>query len=136
MESEGTFTLEANPFTIFENKRSRLHFNQTRKTFYEVRHDSLVIYGRIFPQIEPYCHASFLIEINISPEYPFRMPEITFLDLICHPNIDEKGKLAFCWWVNVYGRWNPNHHLVDVIRKLINIDDHGKNITHNNCDVS
>ena len=93
------------------------------------------MYGRIFLQVEPYCRTSLLIEIEFPPEYPFKNPEITFLDPICHSNIDENGKISFHWRLNVLGWWRPRDHLVDILRKIINIDDQGKNTDHNNCHI-
>ncbi len=55
-----------------------------------------IIQGRILPQTEPYCRASFLIEIALPREYPFKCPEITFLDPIYHPNVEESGKCCCC----------------------------------------
>ncbi len=126
MELEGKFIPEVNPFIVFKSQKRQSYTQQQ---------NSVVIYGRIFPQVEPYCRTSFLIEIEFPPEYPFKNPEITFLDPICNPNIDENGKISFHWRLNVLGWWKPSDHLVDILRKIINIDDQGKNTDHNNCHI-
>jgi ubiquitin-protein ligase len=86
LESEGIFIPEVNPFKVLKSKNRQLCTQQ---------HFVVVLYGRIFTQVEPYRGASFLIKIGISPPYPFKTPEITFLDPICNPNIKENGTLSY-----------------------------------------
>jgi len=75
------FIIETDCFRIIENDR---------------RTSSPFIRSRIFPQTDPYCHASFLIEIQIPQEYPCEPPEIHILDPIYHPFVRENGTRIWC----------------------------------------
>ena len=91
---------------------------------------SFIIRGRIFPQIYPYCLASFLVEIKILPEFPFKIPEARILDRIYHPKVDERGDHCCCWEFI----WRPTSQLIDFIESMIsvidnvNLEDHGDKI--------
>ena len=64
------------------------------------------IYGRIFPTKDPYCFASFRIEIRVSIGYPF-------LDLIYHSAVQrDSGRCCFC---NFKKQHKPTTSLVDVL---------------------
>ena len=91
------------------------------------------IRGRIFPENDPYCCASYLIEIKFPQEYPFKAPEARILDPIYHPNIRENGRHCCCWGFT-YETWSPAIQLTDfikgVIRTIDNVDvDNHCNIT-------
>lgn len=75
------------------------------------------IYARILPEKDPYCLASFLIEIKLPPEYPFAMPQITFIDPIYHINIMNDGRLCCCW--GTAATFRPTTSLVDLLNSFI-----------------
>jgi ubiquitin-conjugating enzyme E2 D/E len=79
-----------------------------------------VILGRILPDKEPYCFASFLIEIKFPPEYPFKEPETVILDPIYYPNIGKDGRPCCCWIAHGCESWRPTKTLVDLINAIIN----------------
>ncbi len=123
LESENKIIIDVNPLISFGNEQVPPHFNNT--TIIE-RLDATNRYtfqARILPQTEPYCQASFLIEITLPPEYPFRGPKIIFLDPIYHPSIDESGRLCCDWGFFSDGNYKPTTMLVDVIEDLIHIID-------------
>jgi ubiquitin-protein ligase len=115
-------------------------FNKT-KAIQGSHEDSItVIQGRIFLENEPYCRASFLIEMAVSREYPFKVPSLTFLDPIYHPYVLENGKFFCCRWICCrhrrtdipicdylgcpYGKnWRPTKSLADLIEDTIRIID-------------
>ncbi len=74
-------------------------FNNTTTTVGYSSEGIITIQGRILPKREPYCRASFLIEITLSRVYPFKPPEVIFLDPIYHPNINHIGQPCSCWAV-------------------------------------
>ncbi len=80
-----------------------------------------VIYGRILPKKDPYCFASFLIEIRFPPEYPIKMPEVFFLDPIYHPAI-RKGD-GYCCCCIFKESYKPTTSFVDFIKNVLNIID-------------
>jgi len=84
----------------------------------------MTIQGRILPQTEPYCRASFLVEITLSHEYPFKEPEVLFLDPISHPHIHDWG--GYCRHYSNTGSYEPYKQttsLSDFIMGVINIID-------------
>jgi ubiquitin-conjugating enzyme E2 T len=85
--------------------------------------NTAVIQGRILPKTEPYCHASFLIEIRLPSEYPFKEPYVTIRDPIYHPNIDESGRHCCCWGFSQYEGYTPTTLLADIIEGVIRVID-------------
>jgi len=122
LELERKFILEINPFAIFKKQR---------RQSYEQSPNSIFIHGRICLQIESCNRTLFLIEIEFLPEYPFKQPQITFLDRINNPNIDHNGKQSFRWQLSMFGSWKPTDHLVDILRKLTTINEQSKNTDAN-----
>ena len=99
-------------------------FNRTSLIHSVDAEHALVIRGRILPQTEPYCYASFLIEIILSPEWPFKPPEVNFLDPLYHPNIDEWSKhKCDCWFAEISRSWTPKTSLKTVIEAVIRVID-------------
>ncbi len=97
LESENKFILDSFPWELlFDTNKPPPRFNNSRMAQRASRQDMTIIQGRILPQTEPYCRASFLIEIALPREYPFKCPEITFLDPIYHPNVKESGACCGC----------------------------------------
>lgn len=83
---------------------------------------SFIFRGRIFPQKDPYYLASFLVEIKIPPEFPFKVPDTRILDRIYHPKVDEKGEHCCCWESDA-GVWKPHSGLTDFIKGIISVID-------------
>jgi ubiquitin-protein ligase len=80
--------------------------------------DRPIIRGRILPEKDPYCFASFLIEIRVPFDYPFKRPEIIILDPIYHPNVKNDGRHRCCR--GPPGEWSPAIQLTDCIKAVIN----------------
>ncbi len=100
------------PSQSLNNTTANRHFDNKQE---------FVIRGRILPEKDPYCLASFLIEIRLPAEYPFKMPEVIFRNPIYHPNVSQNGQLC-CWGFN-YEKWRPKTTLIDVIKAIINTID-------------
>ena len=91
------------------------------------------IYGRIFPTKDPYCFASFRIEIRMSIAYPFNVPEVFFLDSIYHSAVQrDSGRCCFC---NFKKQYKPTTSLVEVIEHVLNIVDSSYPLEHCNDDT-
>ena len=124
LEFQNKFILDNNPMISFSNSYPPPRFNNTTSnSTVQCRKQIYVIQGRILPQSEPYCHASFLIEIKLPPEYPFKAPEVIFLDPIYHPNVDESGRHCCCWGISCDETWKPTTPLTDLILAVIHIID-------------
>ena len=85
---------------------------------------SRLIRGRIFPEKDPYCFASFLIEIDLSLEFPFKPPMVRIVDRMYHPSVDEHGNRCCKWGLDM-DSWRPTISLVEIIEgvlKVINLD--------------
>jgi len=89
---------------------------------------SSVILGRILPQSEIYNQAAFQIEIKLLPEFPFKAPEIRFITLLYHPNVDDKGKICVDI-LNSSDTYKPTTPLTEVVNAVINLIDN-PNIDH------
>jgi hypothetical protein len=76
---------------VLRDGKQPLRFNNTRKTQRFNERNYCVIQARILPQTEPYCRASFLIEIIVSKEYLFKLSEVIFPHPVCHSSVDEGG---------------------------------------------
>ena len=85
--------------------------------------DSCVIVGRILPHREPYCQTSLLIRITLSPEYPFKAPDVAILDPIYHININEYGKHCCCCGFSCIINYKPTMPLAEMIEFVIHIID-------------
>jgi ubiquitin-protein ligase len=97
-----------------------------------------VIRGRIFPEKDPYCFASFLIQIKLPSEYPFKMPDVIILDPIYHPNVRKDGSHCHCcgyWGLDGAERWKPTTPLIEIIKAVINTIDspHFKHPQNEEC---
>ncbi|KAJ2876415.1 hypothetical protein FB639_003903, partial [Coemansia asiatica] len=71
------------------------------------------------PPDTPYENGQFLIDIELTTQYPMEPPSVTFRTRIYHPNIDENGKI--CLEVLKTGRsggWNPAWTLGKVLISL------------------
>ncbi|CAF3320244.1 unnamed protein product [Rotaria socialis] len=86
------------------------------------------IIGRVFPMSENYRLGAFQIEINISAEYPFKVPTFRMITPIYHPNVIESGH--FCCCCNPFTedplKWAPTTTLVDLVRSIIHVIDNPK----------
>jgi ubiquitin-protein ligase len=124
MEFENKFILDTYSMVLFGNEKPPSRFNNTSKITATARRysgrDTIAIRGRILPQKEPYCHASFLIEITLPREYPFKPPDVTFLDPIYHPNVTDEGSLCCCCdHIVGHEEWRPTTRLSDFIEAAI-----------------
>jgi ubiquitin-protein ligase len=119
LETENKLIIDINPFKSVGNRTIPSRFNNTTITERLNPQNAFVFQARILPQSEPYCQASFLIEISLPPEYPFKRSKITFLDPIYHPRVHKSGKICcecrFCGGSGCF-RIKP---LVDIIEDLI-----------------
>jgi hypothetical protein len=52
----------------------------------------LVVTGQIFPSSEVFKQGSYIIEMKLTPTYPFEPPDVRFATPIYHPNVDKDGK--------------------------------------------
>jgi ubiquitin-conjugating enzyme E2 L3 len=100
----------------FGNKKLPACFNNTPVTRCSHKKDLIRLQGRILPKTEPYCRASFLIEITFPREYPFKPPEMLFLDPVYHPNVDERG-CSYCCWEHLL--WNETYKPTTSVKDLI-----------------
>jgi ubiquitin-protein ligase len=82
-----------------------------------------ILGGRIFPKSDPYCLASFRIEIKIPLDYPFKAPDGYFLDPIYHPMVGSGGRHCCCWGFGP-DSWLPRKSIVDYITGMINAIDY------------
>lgn len=92
-----------------------------------------IILGRIFPDKDPYCFASFLIEIKLPEEYPFKRPDARIVDRMYHPDVEKGGMHASHWNVDFDSSWRPTSSLVDFIKcilKVINLDSNSIHYTN------
>jgi ubiquitin-protein ligase len=92
LEFKSKFILNDNQMVLSGSSKCLLRFNKTTTPQRFHVKALCVTQGRFFPQTEPYCRASFLIEIILPREYPFKGPKLIFLDPIYHPNVDESGE--------------------------------------------
>ena len=81
-----------------------------------------ILQGRILPTSQPYCRASFVVQIKLRRVYPFEPPELNFMDPIYHPNISESGQYC-CNRRRETEEWNPRNTLADYIRRVIHSID-------------
>ena len=86
--------------------------------------DRFVVQGRILPKTEPYCNASFLIQMTLPEDYPFKIPQVRFIDPIYHPRIHTSGHSCCCFTHHLRsGGWSPARTLVDMISAVIDTID-------------
>ncbi len=120
---------------MFEADKSSTSSNNTRPTQHLYGTDTAIIRGLILPEKDPYCLASFLIEIRLPSEYPFKMPEMVILDPIYHPNVKENGMHCCCWGLPGGDEWKPTTSLIECIKALIHTIDYigSQHFTFNAC---
>ncbi|CAF4208617.1 unnamed protein product, partial [Adineta steineri] len=128
LELENKFILDNSPVApLFDTNKPPPRFNNSRMTKRPLREDVTIIQGRILPQSELCCRASFLIEIVLPREYPFKCPEITLLDPIYHPNISTSATYCGCWCgfgFAVADKYRPTiTTLSSIIKTIIHIID-------------
>jgi ubiquitin-conjugating enzyme E2 T len=130
LELQNKFIIDNNSMIPFGNSYPPPRFNNTKVIDRFVAKDTIVIQGRILPQREPYCYASFLIEIKLLPGYPFQAPELIFLDPIYHPNVDEFGRHCCCWGYSCDEKWTPTTPLIALILTVLHVIDNGPDPGH------
>lgn len=137
LEFENKIIIDVNPLKPFDNQKVPPRFNNTTITQRLDAADMYRFQVRILPQTEPYCRASFLIEIRLPQEYPFKEPDIMFLDPIYHPSIDESGKYCSCKRSNRDESYNLLTMLVEMIEDLIcTIDNSPEDHRNHNYECS
>ena len=131
LQLENKFIIDRSPLAHFGNNETPPRFNNTTTWRRSYSKDAPVIRGRILPQVEPYCRASFLVEITLPPEFPFKAPDLIFLDPIYHPNVDESGRQCCCGLYGGTDHWKPTSSIAGFVTHVINIinsqpiPDHG-----------
>jgi ubiquitin-protein ligase len=123
LESENKIIIDVNPLTSLGNQKVPPRFNNTTITERLDTNNILTFQARLLPQTEPYCRASFLIEIAFPSEYPFKGPKIIFLDPIYHPFVYESGRLCCDWGFSTDASYRPTTMLTEVIEKIIHSID-------------
>jgi ubiquitin-conjugating enzyme E2 D/E len=134
LESENKIIIDINPFKSFGNGKIPPRFNNvtiiegfpsTSIIEYIKAINMFTFQARILPQTEPYCQASFLIEIVFPSEYPFKQPKIIFSDPIYHPNIydDYSTFSSDGGFPDDYGWYKPTTSLVEIIEKVLSFID-------------
>ncbi|CAF1264692.1 unnamed protein product [Adineta ricciae] len=135
LEAENKFILDCFPGFSLRCGEPLPRFNGTAATTRRHAKDAIVIQGRILPQTEPYCHASFLIEITLSSTYPFQCPKTVFCDPIYHPDIDNDGYSCCCFQHSLPGEsWGPSVTLATLIeavtRTIDTIPSYSRSLNH------
>lgn len=127
LEFEGKFVLHENPLASYGNRKLPPQFtNKSRRCHrcvYNNEKGVITLKGRIFPNAEPYCRASFLIEIIVSQDFPFTPPDVFFLDPI-YRTVDNECYHR-CSYENILGNeeWRPKTLLAVFVEATIDIID-------------
>jgi ubiquitin-protein ligase len=130
LESENKFIIDVNPLALFGNQKVPPRFNNTTITPRPPRENLITFQGRILPQTEPFCRASFLIEIILFKEYPFRVPVVMLLDPIYHPHARESdGHYRICG-LGYDETYYPKMSLTEIIEDILRIIDSDIDIDH------
>ena len=89
----------------------------------DLMHWNAIIIG---PQDTPYEKGFFHLDIKFPKEYPFKPPNITFINKIYHPNINYKGEIC----LDILNKeWSPALTISKVILSICsllsdpNVDD-------------
>jgi ubiquitin-protein ligase len=108
---------------VFGRNKPPSRFNNTATTLKSHIVDGTIIQGRLLPNIEPYCRASFLIQITLPREYPMEDRDIFILDPIYHPNINDCGKgKGSRGWGFVFGQqFDPTTALTVYVEAIIHV---------------
>ncbi|CAF3178112.1 unnamed protein product [Rotaria sp. Silwood2] len=81
------------------------------------------IYGYLLPRAEPYKHGSFKVRIRLSPEYPFRTPQMDLLTYIYHPAVrNNVSRPTMCTACGCY-EWTPSNLISAYIKYFVNVID-------------
>ncbi|CAF1341176.1 unnamed protein product [Adineta ricciae] len=136
LESENKFILDKVSGQSIDTNRPPPRFSNTPITVRSSEHYRHTIEGRLLLQSEPYCRASFLIRIGLTAEYPFKYPDIQFLDPIYHPNISQTGVCCGCdcgfrFADSSYRPTLSLHTILSTIIQMIDSPFIGKNGSHN-----
>jgi ubiquitin-protein ligase len=119
-ECEKKFILEYCSDVDIELPSENLNNTVIDLSFYAVKPS--MVRGRILPEKAPYRSASFLIEINVPIEYPFRAPKAVILDPIYHPNFIQNDEQCFKWVFN-HETWSPSKRLGECIKSIVTMID-------------
>jgi len=127
LKFEHKLMIDVHPLTSFRNRKVSPRFNNTTVTEHLNSYNMFTFQARILLQTEPYCQASFLIEIALPSEYPFQGPRIIFLDPIYHPSVYGSGRLCCDWRFSSDRIYRPITTLREVIEKIIHSIDNISN---------
>ncbi|UJR18864.1 hypothetical protein I4U23_021992 [Adineta vaga] len=124
LEAENKFILDYFSKFLLRCDEPPPRFNNTVANKRYHKKDAIIIQGRILPKTEPYCRASFLIEITLPLEYPFKIPNTVFIDPIYHPNIDNDGYSCCCFEHFLPGEtWRSTTSIATIIETVIDVID-------------
>lgn len=70
------------------------------------------------PDGTPYQGGTFLLRIEIPPNYPFASPSAIFETMVYHPNINKKGEMCISMLDN---NWKPSYSIDAILTSIVNI---------------
>ena len=66
------------------------------------------------PEGTPYQGGTFIINLTLESNYPFKAPSVEFTNKVFHPNINENGKP--CLDILGQDKWSASYGIADVLR--------------------
>ncbi len=76
----------------FRLKESPFSGNEDDEQLAADKRAEYIVTGQIFPNSDMYRERSYLIELNLTRNFPANPPEVRFLTPIYHLNVDKEGK--------------------------------------------
>ncbi|KMP07677.1 ubiquitin-conjugating enzyme E2 N [Coccidioides immitis RMSCC 2394] len=67
------------------------------------------------PDDSPYKGGTFVLNLVLPPEYPFKPPTVSFTTKIYHPNVTNDGKGTVCLEMLRADEWKPSTKLQSVL---------------------
>ncbi|KAF2897576.1 hypothetical protein ILUMI_08597 [Ignelater luminosus] len=84
-------------------------------TMLEDPHELIVRFCGLLESL--YKNGMWNVKVQLSEDYPFKAPNISFINKIYHPNIDENSGILS---VNVMSEsWTLRHHLLDLFEYFL-----------------
>eukprot|EP01104_Vermistella_antarctica_P004647 TRINITY_DN15063_c0_g1_i1.p2 TRINITY_DN15063_c0_g1~~TRINITY_DN15063_c0_g1_i1.p2 ORF type:complete len:151 (-),score=39.09 TRINITY_DN15063_c0_g1_i1:287-739(-) len=68
------------------------------------------------PEKSPYEKGTFVLNVDIPQEYPFKPPKITFITKVYHPNVKSDGSI--CSEVLLSDGWSPQLRINEVLMTI------------------
>ena len=85
------------------------------------------------PKGSPYESGSFLIQIDVSTEYPIKPPKCTFVTKIFHPNVHlDTGEICH---ELLKDKWSPSCSLETVCKSILDVMNYPNGESPLNCDA-